>query len=232
MGFSEMINFLQGTSDVAVTIRLVIATIFGGLVGWERIIKHHNAGIKTFALVSLGSAAATALNIYLAYLPGLNADVSRIPAGVVSGIGFIGAGTILVTGKQQIKGLSTAATMWVTSCMGMAIGAGYLEIGCVCLLMVAFANILLLQLSKRVEGTSKYISIYIEVNKSGGAKKLTKWISEQGYKVSSMTKSKEKTLQSADVAILVDIDFDKRRLHHEVLDELNSLEFVSYVEEI
>jgi putative Mg2+ transporter-C (MgtC) family protein len=232
MGFSEMINFLQGTSDVAVTIRLVIATIFGGLVGWERIIKHHNAGIKTFALVSLGSAAATALNIYLAYLPGLNADVSRIPAGVVSGIGFIGAGTILVTGKQQIKGLSTAATMWVTSCMGMAIGAGYLEIGCVCLLMVAFANILLLQLSKRVEGTSKYISIYIEVNKNRGVNKLTRAILDNGFRIVSITKSKEKTLQSSDTGLLVDIMMDKKRDHHEIINLLNEFDFVNYIEEV
>ena len=150
MSFESIISFLQGSDDIAVAIRLVIATVFGGLVGWERIIKHHSAGIKTHALVSLGSASATALNIYLAMLPGLNADVSRIPAGVVSGIGFLGAGTILVTGRKQIKGLSTAATLWVTSCMGMAIGAGYLEIGCVCLAMVGFSNILLKQLSNKV----------------------------------------------------------------------------------
>ncbi len=227
-----LIEFLESTNDIAVTIRLFLAAIFGSLIGWERVVKRHSAGIKTFALVSLGSAVATSLNIYLAELPGLNADVSRIPAGVVSGIGFLGAGTILVTGRQQIKGLTTAASLWVASCMGMAIGGGYLIIGTICFILVMLANLVLVQFSKAVEESSKYISIYIEVNKSGGAKKLTKWISEQGYKVSSMTKSKEKTLQSADVAILVDIDFDKRRLHHEVLDELNSLEFVSYVEEI
>ena len=117
-----ILEFLEGTSDIAVGIRLIIATFFGSLIGWERIVKRHSAGIKTFALVSLGSAVATALNIYLAQMPELNADVSRIPAGVVSGIGFLGAGTILVTGRQQIKGLTTAASLWVTSCMGMAIG--------------------------------------------------------------------------------------------------------------
>jgi len=89
MSLATIIDYLQGTSSIAVGIRLVVATIFGGLVGWERIIKHHSAGIKTHALVSLGSASATALNIYLAMLPGLDADVSRIPAGVVSGIGFL-----------------------------------------------------------------------------------------------------------------------------------------------
>lgn len=62
----EVINFLDGFSTSAVGIRLIIATLFGSLVGWERVTKKHNAGIKTFALVSLGSAVATILNIYLA----------------------------------------------------------------------------------------------------------------------------------------------------------------------
>ncbi len=232
MSFTGFVDFLQGTDNLAVGIRLVIATIFGGLVGWERIVTHHNAGIKTHALVSLGSAAAAALNIYLALLPGMNADVSRIPAGVVSGIGFLGAGTILVTGRKQIKGLSTAATLWVTSCMGMAIGAGYLEIGFVCLVMVGFSNVLLLQISNRVEGNSKYLSIYIEVNKNRGVGKLTKLLSDEGFTIISMTKSKEKTLQSSDTALLLDISLDKKRHHSEILSMLGEQEFVNYVEEV
>ncbi len=232
MSLATIIDYLQGTSSIAVGIRLVVATVFGGIVGWERIIKHHSAGIKTHALVSLGSASATALNIYLAMLPGLNADVSRIPAGVVSGIGFLGAGTILVTGRKQIKGLSTAATLWVTSCMGMAIGAGYLEIGFVCLLMVAFSNILLKQLSNKVEGYSKYMNIYIEVNKNRGVNKLMKMLSDQGYTIISMTKSKEKTLQSSDTGLILDLDLDKKRSHHEILNMLSDEEYVNYVEEV
>ena len=232
MGAQTVLEFLEGSSNVAVAIRLVLATLFGSLIGWERVVKRHSAGIKTFALVSLGSAVATALNIFLAELPGLNADVSRIPAGVVSGIGFLGAGTILVTGRQQIKGLTTAASLWVASCMGMAIGGGYLIIGITCFALVMIANVVLVNLSKVVEEHSKYISIYVEVNKGGGAKKLTKWIAEQGYKVSSMTKSKEKTIQSSDTALIIDIDFDKKRSHEELLSALNELEYVSYVEEI
>ena len=232
MNAGEIIQFLESPQDIAVAIRLVIATLFGSLIGWERVVKRHSAGIKTFALVSLGSAIATALNIFLAMEPGLNADVSRIPAGVVSGIGFLGAGTILVTGRQQIKGLTTAASLWVTSCMGMAIGGGYLIIGIVCFALVMLANVVLMKVGQVVEEHSKYISLYIEVNKNGGVKKLNKWIAEEGFTISSMTKSKEKTLQSSDAALIVDIDFDRTRAHKEILDQLNSLEYVGYVEEI
>ncbi len=232
MDISTILDFLEGPTDVAVSIRLVIATLFGSLIGWERVVKRHSAGIKTFALVSLGSAIATALNIFLAMEPGLNADVSRIPAGVVSGIGFLGAGTILVTGRQQIKGLTTAASLWVTACMGMAIGGGYMIVGIASFIMIMIANMVLMNLSKVVEEYSKYISIYIEVEKNGGVKKLSKWITEQGYKSSSVAKSKEKTLQSNDVALIIDVDFDRKRSHGEFISELNELEFVNYVEEI
>lgn len=232
MSFVDMLNFLQGNSDAAVGIRLFMATVFGSVVGWERIARHHNAGIKTFALVSLGSAMATALNIYLSLLPGLSADVSRIPAGVVSGIGFLGAGTILVTGRKQIKGLSTAATLWVTSCMGMAIGAGYVVVGFVCFLLIEFSNLVLIRFSSHVEQNSKYISIYVEVSKSSGVNKLTKWMEDQRFTIVSMTKNKEKTLQSSDTGLMIDLDLGHKLNHDGLLNMISDLDYVSYVEEV
>lgn len=228
----EILEFLQSPCEVAVVIRLALAALFGALIGWERIARHHNAGIRTFALVSLGSAVAAALNIFLAMLPGLDADVSRIPAGVVSGIGFLGAGTILVTGRKQIKGLSTAASLWVCACMGMAIGAGYLVVGVACFFMVIFANMVLLHLSRRVEGNSKYLSIYIEVDKARGVTKLMKKISEEGFNISSMVKSKEKTLLATDCGLIIDLDLDRRRSHSQVLDIFSNQDYVNYIEEV
>ena len=228
----DILEFLGSHTDSAVAVRLIIATMFGSLIGWERVVKGHTAGIKTFALVSLGSAVATALNIYLAMIPGMDdADISRIPAGVVSGIGFLGAGTILVTGKKQIKGLTTAASLWVTSCMGMAIGAGYIVIGITCFLLVMSANVILMNFSNIVEEYNKYMSIYIEVNK-GSVSKLSKFLTEEELSVSSMTKSKEKTLQSSDVALLIDIDCDRRRAHRDIIRRLQELDYVNYVEEV
>ena len=226
------LDYIQGMDEWAVVIRLAIATAFGSLIGWERLVRHHSAGIKTFSLVSLGSAVATILNIYLAALPNMNADVSRIPAGVVSGIGFLGAGTILVTGRNQIKGLSTAASLWVTSCMGMAIGAGYMVVGVACFALVVFANIVLYRFSNAVEDRSRYMSIYIEVSKTRGVTKLNKELSQLGFEISSMTKTREKTIQNTDTALILDLELDKRRSHQEVISLLSDLEYVSYIEEV
>ena len=228
----SIVNYLQGMDDIAVAIRLVIATLCGSLIGWERVIRRHSAGIRTFALVSLGSAVATVLNIYLGALPNLDADVSRIPAGVVSGIGFLGAGTIIVTGRNQIKGLTTAASLWVASCMGMAFGAGYLSVGIVCFALVMIANVILVHVSQKVEENNRYVSMYIEVEESNGVKKLRKKLSELGYTINSMNKTKDKTLSGTDIALMLELDFGGQNSHQQLLEELNNLDFVSYVEEV
>ncbi len=228
----NIFSFLSGSNDVAVAIRLLLAFVFGSLIGLERIYTKHSAGIKTFALVSLGSAVATALNIYLSQIYAGNVDVGRIPAGVVSGIGFLGAGTILVTGRKQIKGLTTAASLWVTSCMGMALGGGALTVGIVCFALIIISNVVLMRVSVAVEEHSKYMSIYVEVEKDGGVGRLNRCISGAGFRISSITKSKEKTLQSSDIAVILDVDLDKNLPHRDVIDFLSEQDFVNYVEEI
>ena len=228
----RVIEFLQGYDELAVAIRLLLATLLGSFIGWERICKKHNAGIKTFALVSLGSAVATALNIYLAGMPGFNADVSRIPAGIVSGIGFLGAGTILLTGRNQVKGLSTAASLWVTGMMGMVIGGGFLLTGTICFALIMLSNSVLMKFSNRVAGHNRLLNIYLEVEKAKGVTRLRKFLNESEYELVSMTKIKEKTLQDSDVAIIVDIDLGGNYNHSSVLNVINNLEYINYLEEI
>ena len=227
-----ILEYLQSMDDIAVAIRLMLATLCGSLIGWERVVRRHSAGIRTFALVSLGSAVATVLNLYLAMLPGMDADVSRIPAGVVSGIGFLGAGTIILTGRNQIKGLTTAASLWVASCMGMAFGAGYITVGLICFAFVMIANVILVHLSQLIEENSRYVSIYIEVEESNGIKKLRKKIAELGYEINSMNKTKDKTLSGNDSALMLELDFGSKHSHHDLMEELNNLDFVNYVEEL
>lgn len=229
----ELIGFLEGYSEAAIAIRLAIATLFGSLIGWERVTKnhYHYVGIKTFALVSLGSAVAIVLNMELALGGNMQADVGRIPAGVVSGIGFLGAGMILVTGRNRIKGLTTAASLWVTANMGMAVGGGFLTTGVVCFALIMIANRLLQRFSQNVEQRSHFMSIYLEVEREKGVMKLRKYLSEAGYELLSMSKVKEKTLQSSDVAISVELDLKEPTEHRRVLEKLGNLDYVNYLEE-
>jgi len=105
-----------------IVIRVLVAALLGGLVGWERERKGRAAGLKTHILVSIGSALFV-LAPLLAEIDG--ADVTRVMQGVVSGIGFLGAGAILKLGKEErIEGLTTAAGVWMTAAIGMAAGMG------------------------------------------------------------------------------------------------------------
>ena len=106
--------------ELDMTIKLLLAVLLGAMIGYEREMKHRPAGLRTHMLVSLGSALFTMLSLNA--FPG--SDPARIAAGILVGIGFIGAGTVLQM-KEKIIGLTTAASLWVTAAIGMAAGAGF-----------------------------------------------------------------------------------------------------------
>ncbi len=122
----QELDFLRELNIWAIGLKLLLSMLFGGMIGLERGRKRRPAGFRTYMLVCLGATITILLGQYAASL-GFKADVSRIGAQAINGIGFLGAGTILVTEKQQVKGLTTAAGLWACACMGLAIGAGFYE---------------------------------------------------------------------------------------------------------
>ncbi len=123
------LNALRATSFPAVLLKMLLSTLFGTVIGLERSSKNRPAGFRTHILVCLGAsvAALTALYIYLDLR--LPSDISRICGQVISGLGFIGAGTIIITRKMTVKGLTTAAGLWTSGIIGVAVGSGYYELG-------------------------------------------------------------------------------------------------------
>ena len=105
-----------------ILLRLLLALIIGGVIGIERQTTNHNAGLRTHILVCLGSAVVMIMSEQM--VADFGGEISRIGAQVVSGVGFLGAGCIIVNGNK-IKGLTTAAGLWATACVGLAIGLGY-----------------------------------------------------------------------------------------------------------
>ena len=110
------------SSEVEIVLRLLLAAALGAIVGFQRERAHKVAGLRTHVLIALGAALFTVVSVY--GFPG-SADVSRVAAGVVTGIGFIGAGVIFRgIGNDHVVGLTTAASVWVTAAVGLAAGAG------------------------------------------------------------------------------------------------------------
>ena len=123
--------------------RLMLAVACGGVLGLEREVNRHPAGLRTHIIVCLGATLVMITGQGLtisAVAAGISSDPARLGAQVISGIGFLGAGTIIVTGKRHIRGLTTAAGLWASACIGLAIGTGFYEAAVICTIAVFFVE--------------------------------------------------------------------------------------------
>ncbi|AKI97357.1 MgtC/SapB family protein [Kosmotoga pacifica] len=158
-------------------LRLIAATVSGAFIGFTRERIQRPAGLRTHALISVGAAFITELSIFT-FFNGVTGDPGRVAAQIVSGIGFLGAGTILKKGFS-VKGLTTAATLWVTAAIGMGFGAGEyfssaLATSIVLLIVVGFKRV------DRLVGKGNKQTITIEMYKGHAMEKLTKYLEKLG----------------------------------------------------
>lgn len=121
----RIIELLQGFNQYSVAFRILLATVVGGCIGSERGRHGRAAGLRTHILVCVGAAMTTLIGLYATNCLGSAGDPMRMGAQVVSGMGFLGAGTIMVRNRSHVTGLTTAAGLWATACLGLAIGAGF-----------------------------------------------------------------------------------------------------------
>ena len=138
-----MIHLFDGVRALgfgAVTAKMLMACLCGTLIGLERSSKNRPAGFRTHILTCLAAAVAALTSLYIFLEMKLPADISRIGGQVISGLGFIGAGTIVITKRLTIKGLTTAAGLWTTGIIGLAIGSGYYELGLLGTALVLFTE--------------------------------------------------------------------------------------------
>ena len=157
--------------------------------------------------------------------------MGRIPAGVVSGIGFLGVGTIIITGKNQVRGLTTAAGLWATATLGIMLGSGMLEVSLMMFVLIIVTMFGIARVSRVQEQYNRYIGLYIEIDKSM-TRGVYDYINEFGYELRSVEKKRDKTLKGSDIVLIMMLDLKKRRNHAEVLSEVSQIEGVHYLEEV
>lgn len=159
---------------VSVTIRLVLAVIIGGIIGLERGANNHAAGFRTHILVCVGAALVMVTNEYICQFNEL-ADPARLGAQVITGVGFLGAGTIMVTGHNKVKGLTTAAGLWASACLGLAIGIGFYEGALVAAFLIFISLALLPKLEDFIFTFSRSIDLYIEIDSVENFREFVKY---------------------------------------------------------
>lgn len=181
-----------------VIIRLVLATIVGGLIGYEREYKNRPAGFRTHILVCVGASVISmiqlydvdqTINIILKHpelASALKADIGRMGAQVVSGIGFLGAGTIIHQ-KGSVKGLTTAASLWVVACIGLAVGLGYYSLGILSTVAVVLVLVSLKKFESKFMGKTSLIKIeLVYLDKHGMVQKVENYFEGKSIKVKNI----------------------------------------------
>ena len=162
-GFILFYTYLQGFSLVSVVVRLLLSVLCGGVIGYGRERHGRAAGLRTHILVCLGSAIATLIGHYCISVLELSSDPMRIGAQVLSGIGFLGAGTIISRGRFQVTGLTTAAGLWATASIGLAIGIGFYEAAVLGTFFVVLTMSIVTKLDKTIVKKSHKLRIYAEL---------------------------------------------------------------------
>lgn len=149
--------------------KLTLACVLGGVIGLERESLNRPAGLRTYTLVCVGSALAmlVSLDMYYSFGQTVNADPGRIAAQVISGIGFLGAGTIMREGAT-VRGLTTAAGLWTVACIGLAVGAGLYIPAIATTVLILFVLIYFIKIEDVFSGTREYKGLVLVVEDRPG----------------------------------------------------------------
>lgn len=178
----DLTGSLRDLNVLSVFVRLLLAMLFGGTIGFERGIRQRAAGLRTHMLLCVGAASTMLVSQYMYASYGVG-DPARLSAQVISGIGFLGAGTIIVTRRNQIKGLTTAATLWATACMGLAVGVGFYEGALIMYLILIFILLLVNVVDNKYLKVPTSTALYLEVRRDVDLGDAIRFIHEIGWNV-------------------------------------------------
>ena len=223
-------NWLSDISFGSIIIRLFLAFICGGILGFDRAKKHQAAGFRTYILVCLGACVAMMTNQFIFESTG-SGDSARLGAQVISGIGFLGAGTIIVTSRNQIKGLTTAAGLWACACLGLSIGIGFYTLSIIGEILLITIITILPRIENYVVSKSKNIDIHIEFDCRNNLKDFISLIRKKDIKIISVEYNAAYSASGLSVYTIC-LLCNKKINHLALLQEISELEYVNYCEEI
>ena len=218
-------------SLLSMFLRLLSALMVGTIIGIDRSMKRRGAGIKTHVIVCLGSAIVMMTSQYMMQIYPDAADLGRMGAQVISGVGFLGVGTSIVTGRNQVKGLTTAAGLWTCACVGLAAGIGYIEGVILCLVFVLFTFRVLNSVDYMMQKNSKVFDVYIEFFNNKSVIRFKEQLHATGFKLSvfDLTKSK---IKGEGPSAIATIEVEDKRKRAMLVEILRNMEGVKFAEEL
>lgn len=216
----------------SVILRLTLAVLFGGIIGLERGTNKHQAGLRTHLLVCLGATLAMMTNSYVFENISPTSDPGRLGAQVISGIGFLGVGLILVTSKNKVKGLTTAAGLWASACIGLALGVGFYSGAIVAGALVFIALALLPRVEVYFYNRSRVMNIYVELDSMNSSRKFLSTIRDKKFTIIETHINKSDAVVAEGYCLDISIRIPKKATHDEVVELLSTFPGVFLVEEL
>ena len=227
----DKLVMIREVTYLAVALRIFAAVIIGGMIGLEREMKNRAAGLRTYILVCVGACMIMLTNQYI-YQSFSVGDPVRMGAQVVSGIGFLGAGTIIVTKRSQIKGLTTAAGLWATAGLGLALGIGFYEAAIIGALAILVVITLMQRMDDRMRRRTARLDIFIEISRNHNLSEFLRQAKEMHIETSNFQRERDSETQNDVRAYSLTLKLPKRRNHSTVLEELMRIPGVEYLEEL
>ena len=208
---------LREVTNLAIVLRILLAVLCGGAIGLERGMKNRPAGMRTYMLVCVGSCLIMLTNQYIYQLTATG-DPMRLGAQVVSGIGFLGAGTIVVTRHNQIKGLTTAAGLWSAAGVGLALGVGFYEAAMVAGVAIFVVLTLLQKWDDQMHSKTRVLEVYVELAEGVTVGSFIRDVRELSLEIKHVQMEQGVSQESTSRGLIATLKAEKRCSHTELMD--------------
>lgn len=229
--YTAIIEKLHELNWISISLRSVLSMLLGGFLGYDRGKKNRPAGFRTHMLVCFGSTMVMMTNQFV-YQTYHVSDPVRLGAQVISGIGFLGAGSIILNAKSQVKGITTAAGLWAAACCGLAIGIGFYSGAIMAGIVIYFIVVVLNRFDTRIQDRSTVIPLYLEFNKKHPFSDFLSYAREKRLSVSDIQLSKNKFMKKMTFCVTLVVKSEIPRLRSEVVQLVQHAEGVQFMEEL
>lgn len=229
----QFLDFLRGPEldTLSIVVRLFLAVLCGGVIGIERERKRRPAGFRTHILICLGAALVTLTSQYLLLELKLFTDPARLGAQVIAGIGFIGAGTIIVTKRRQVKGLTTAAGLWAAAIVGLCCGSGFFEGAVFATIVILLAEVVFAKIEYFIISNAKSINLYVEYNESSRLANIVDTIKKNGAYILDLEITKSPN-EDRNLCAIFSMKMPRKISHQALMTIVAKIDGVVSVEEL
>ena len=212
-------------------LRILCVIFIGGLLGLDRGLKNRPAGMRTYMLVCVGSCLIMLTNQFI-YQSAGTGDPVRMGAQVVSGIGFLGAGTIIVTRRSQIKGLTTAAGLWAAAGVGLALGVGFYFGAALGGAAIFGVMTLLHRMDNKLQSNARTIEVYVEMSQDFSVGDFLRELRTRNLELHELQREHDAHTEQGVRAYLATLRAQRRTSHIELLEDLTKIPGILFIEEL